>query len=115
MKIVLDESVPRDVATALRATGCSVAPFPNRWKGTKNGQLLSTIREAGYDCLLTCDRNLAYQQNLSTSPVLIAVLPTQRVAVLLRHIEEIARVLASPNLPATGAFVFRFETPSSTA
>jgi hypothetical protein len=115
LKIVLDESVSRDVATALRAAGCSVAPFPNRWKGTKNGQLLSKIREAGYDCLLTCDKNLAYQQNLTKSPILIAVLPTQRVAVLLQHIEDMARVLASPDLPTTGAFVVRFETPSSRA
>ncbi len=109
MKIILDESVPRDLAKALRAAGCIVAPFPNAWKGTRNGRLLSKITEAGHNALLTCDKNMGFQQNLSQTQILIAVLPTQRLALLLQHVDEISRVFESPDLPVAGEFFIRFE------
>ena len=115
MTIVLDESVPRDLAKVLRLAGCLVAPFPNAWKGTKNGRLLVKVTEAGHDVLLTCDKNMGYQQNLGSIPVLVAVLPTQRLAVLLQHVGDIARILSSPDLPASGEFIIRFDAPATGA
>jgi hypothetical protein len=108
LKIVLDESVPHDLAKALRAVGCDIAAFPNAWKGTKNGQLLARVREAGHQVLLTCDKNMSYQQNISQLKILVAVLPTQRLGLLLRHVDDIARFLAAAN-PSTGVLVIPLE------
>lgn len=83
MKVVLDEGVPRRLGGLLRQAGGDVSNFPNEWKGLKNGHLLDRIDQAGFQCLLTCDRNLGYQQPLSRWQVAIVVLPYQRFEDLL--------------------------------
>lgn len=95
MKIVLDESVPHQLVRPLRALGCDVKPFPNDWKGTKNGKLLIRVKEANFDALLTCDKNMVYQQNMSQLELLIVVLPTQRLDILRPRVEEFAQTLRS--------------------
>jgi len=83
MKVVLDEGVPRRLGGLLRQAGRDVSNFPNEWKGLKNGRLLDRVVQAGFQCLLTCDRNLRYQQPLSKWHVAIVVLPYQRFEDLL--------------------------------
>jgi hypothetical protein len=83
MKLVLDEGVPRRVADLLRQAGHDVSNFPNEWKGLKNGQLLDRLEQAGFQCLLTCDRSLRHQQTLSKRQVGVVVLPYQRFDDLL--------------------------------
>lgn len=77
MKAVLDEAVPKRFASALRSFGCDVSPFPNNWKGLKNGKLLERLEAAGFGCLVTSDRNMSFQQNMATRRVSIVVLPAQ--------------------------------------
>ena len=50
------------------------------WAGIKNGQLL-TLAEKQFDVLVTVDRNLPFQQNLSkfTIAVLMVCAPTNRL------------------------------------
>ncbi|WP_274630013.1 hypothetical protein [Arvimicrobium flavum] len=108
MRIVLDESVPRDLAKALRALGLEIVSFPNHWKGTKNGELLTRVKQAGFDCLLTCDKNMARQQNVRQLEILLAVLPTQRLATLLPQVDQIARSLRSDATPAKGVLKIEF-------
>ena len=80
MKPIVDEGVSRRLVKALRARGNDLSPFPNEWKGLKNGALLSTIVEAGFDCIVTCDTSLQYQQNLSRRQIAVVVLPWTRFA-----------------------------------
>jgi hypothetical protein len=40
----------------------------------KNGELLEATERAGYDLLITTDRNLTYQQNLSCRTIGVLVL-----------------------------------------
>lgn len=42
------------------------------WTGIKNGQLLG-LAAAQFDVFLTMDRNLEFQQNLSTLPIAVLV------------------------------------------
>ena len=51
------------------------------WSGIKNGELLRRMVEAGHEALITTDRNLAFQQPVVSSRVVVAVL-TVVVAVL---------------------------------
>ena len=73
MRILLDECVPRplrrefprhDVRT-IREMG---------WAGTKNGALLALMAAAGFEVLLTVDRGLRHQQNLTAAGVAVVVM-----------------------------------------
>ena len=79
MRILLDESLPKDLAplitghevTTVRAAG---------WSSIKNGKLLA-LAATRFDVFLTADRNLEYQQNLSTLPIAVIVLFVRRTRV----------------------------------
>jgi hypothetical protein len=86
----LDESVPVRLGKALTEIGCRVVRFPNEWKGLKNGRLLDRLDGSGIGCLVTCDKNLQYQQNLERHGIALVVLPRQRFEDLLPLLDEIA-------------------------
>ena len=44
------------------------------WDGVKNGRLLALAAGAGFEVLITTDRNLEYQQNPINLPVAVVVL-----------------------------------------
>ncbi|HYH63106.1 MAG TPA: hypothetical protein VD866_00260 [Urbifossiella sp.] len=44
------------------------------WAGKKNGELLALMAAAGFEVLLTVDRNLSHQQNLSAAGVAVVVM-----------------------------------------
>ena len=72
MRILLDESLPRDLA--LNLTGHETQTVQKRgWAGLKNGELLR-VASAEFQVLLTGDRNLEFQQNLTTLPIAVIVL-----------------------------------------
>ena len=90
---MIDEGVPRRVAQMLRDLGSDVSGFPNEWKGLKNGQLLSRIEEAGFTVLLTCDKNLPFQQNIERSKIGLIVLPAQYFDDLVLIASDIVQAL----------------------
>lgn len=62
MRVLLDESVPRQLAGHL--TGHSVTTVQAiGWSGLRNGELLRRASEA-FDVLVTGDQSLEHQQNL---------------------------------------------------
>src|SRR5688572_26137306 len=72
MRILLDESLPRDLALDL--TGHETQTVQKRgWAGLKNGELLRVASQE-FQVLLTGDRNLEFQQNLATLPIAVMVL-----------------------------------------
>ena len=72
MRILLDESIPRRLAPLLIGHEATTVT-ENGWTGIKNGRLLALAANR-FDVLLTADRNIEYQQNLSTLPLAILVL-----------------------------------------
>ena len=90
MTAIFDEGVPHDLLPLLRKAGCDVARFPKQWKGTKNGRLLQLIEDAGFACLITSDKNMAYQQNLTARPFAVVVLPSNKLEELKGAAERIA-------------------------
>jgi hypothetical protein len=92
----------------LRNLGCDVSSFPNEWKGLKNGQLLRRMEEAGFTVLLTCDKNLPFQQNIERSKVGLVVLPSQFFGDLVPIASEIAQVLGTAKVG--GVSVVRLAT-----
>ncbi|WP_157016935.1 hypothetical protein [Mesorhizobium xinjiangense] len=93
MRTVVDENVPRRLVGALRDLNCDVAAFPRTWKGLKNGKLLAELGSNGFQCLITCDKSLAFQQTLDRWGLAVIVLPAQRFHLLLPIAHGIARAI----------------------
>ena len=69
MCILLDESLPRRLSRAL-AEHTVTTVVEAGWSGVKNGKLLA-LAAGQYDVFVTADRNLQYQQNLSSLPLAV--------------------------------------------
>lgn len=83
MKVLLDECVDRRLAREI--AGHEVVTVPDAgWASIKNGDLLS-LAEKKFDALVTVDRNLQFQQNLSRLSIAVLILraPTNRLLEIL--------------------------------
>ena len=70
MRILIDESIPRPLKREF--VGLDVTHVSEiGWQGRKNGYLLASMREQGFDTLLTVDKNLLEEPGLS-DPVFAA-------------------------------------------
>ena len=101
MKVLLDENVPVQVSHSL--VGHEVFTVSGLgWNGTENGDLLAAADRAGFDALLLADKNLRYQQNLSSRPIGIVELWTNHRPTLEKHFALIA---AAVNGVAPGCYL----------
>lgn len=88
MKILFDNGT-RPIASVL--SGHEV--FHARkigWHELRNGELIQKAEEAGYDLILTTDKNMRYQQNLAGRQIAIVVLGNQQWPDVRLHLERIA-------------------------
>ncbi|HAK79185.1 MAG TPA: hypothetical protein DCR35_14480 [Runella sp.] len=79
MKLLLDENV--DVRFKFRFENTIHEVFTVRdmeWNGIKNGKLLQLAAEKGFNAFLCVDKNLPYQQNLTTLALPVIVLNVHR-------------------------------------
>ena len=72
MKILFDQGTPAPLRQFLPSDQVVTAAELG-WSDFSNGDLISAAEKAGFDALVTTDRNLQYQQNLSTRTIAIAV------------------------------------------
>ena len=73
MRVLLDEQLPRHLAKEI--SGHDISTVQQRgWAGLKNGELIRVAADAGFEVLVTADRNLQFQQNLSQSRLGIILL-----------------------------------------
>jgi hypothetical protein len=76
-RILLDNGTPRGVAGVL--VGHIVEEARSHgWDTLRNGELLDAAEAAGFDLFLTTDRNIRYQQNLTSRRIAIVVLSKGR-------------------------------------
>jgi len=59
------------------------------WDRLSNGDLLDAAEAAGFEVLVTADKNIRYQQNLSGRRIAIVELGTPRWRAVLRHVEKV--------------------------
>jgi len=99
MRVLLDEQLPRHLAREI--AGHDVSTVQQRgWAGFKNGELLRVAADAGFEVLVTADRNLQFQQNLSQSRLGIILLVASSNA-LEDRLPLVPNLLAA--IPKTGA------------
>jgi hypothetical protein len=100
MRILFDNGTPRGVASAL--VGHVVEEARSRgWDALRNGELLTAAEAAGFDVLVTTDRNIRYQQNLAGRTIAIVVLGKGRWRLIKKRLPEI---LAAVSAAAPGSF-----------
>lgn len=94
MRVLLDECVPRRIREALTGHEVQTAAEAGL-SGLRNGELLQAS-SAAFDCFLTVDRNLQFQQNLATLPIAVIVVAAanNRFEALVRLMPEVMRVLS---------------------
>jgi|SRR5580692_223941 predicted nuclease of predicted toxin-antitoxin system len=95
MKILIDECVPAGLKRHLTALGheCKTAQEAG-YGSKKNGELLM-LAEAKWDVLLTSDRKIRYQQNMTGRKVSVLILraKSNRMKDLLPLMPECAKAL----------------------
>jgi glutamate racemase len=100
MRILFDNGTPKPIARSL--TGHEIA-FARRigWHELENGELIQRAEEAGYEVLLSTDKNIRYQQNLKGRKIALVILGNQQWPLVRLHLDKIA---AAVNAATPGSF-----------
>ena len=69
MKLLLDEPLPGRLASSFPGSFTVRTVQDMGWAGTVNGLLLTLAATEGFDALVTVDRGIEHQQNLSQLPI----------------------------------------------
>jgi len=89
MLILFDHVTPAGIAPFLPAHTVTKAK-DRGWDTLTNGDLLAEAERAGFDVLLTADKNMRHQQNLRGRRIALVVLSTPQWPVVRLHIGKIA-------------------------
>lgn len=101
MRILFDQGTPVPLRQHLSSHDVATA-FELGWSRIANGELLARAEVEGFDVLITTDRNLRYQQNLSSRRIAILVLTTTSWPRIQQALPEVS---ASVALLSPGAYV----------
>ena len=77
MRILFDQATPVPLRPYLLGHTVRTASEEG-WDRLRNGDLLSAAEEAGFDMLLTTDRNMRYQQNIEGRRIAVVILIRQQ-------------------------------------
>ena len=89
MRVLFDQGTPVPLRQSLSEHNVSTA-YELGWATLKNGELLRSAEEQGFEVLVTTDTNLRYQQNLSAR---------QSIRVVVDH------VASAVNAASVGSYV----------
>ena len=101
MLVLFDNGTPRMLARYLIGHHTVTEARARGWEQFDNGALLTAAEAAGFEVLVTTDRNLKYQQNLAGRKIAIVVLGQGRWTTIKRHIAE---VIAAVNAARPGSY-----------
>jgi hypothetical protein len=100
MRILFDQGVPRGLTASLRGHEVTEARELG-WERISNGELLKLADGAGFDLLLTTDKNVRYQQNLADRSISIVVLGNSPWWLVRQHLDGI---VAAVNAATPGSY-----------
>lgn len=100
MKILFDQATPVPIRPFLEGHTVRTAAQEG-WDRLRNGDLLSAAEEAGFDLLLTTDKNMLFQQNLGRREIAVVVLGQQQWPFLRPHVQ---RVVEAVNAATPGSY-----------
>jgi hypothetical protein len=101
MLILFDNGTPRGLARFL--PGHSVEEARARgWEELSNGELIDLAEQAGFEVMVTTDKNIRYQQNLKARKIAIVVLAHSQWPMVKLVVENIA---ATVNTAEPGSYI----------
>ena len=100
MRILFDHVTPSGVARFLPGHTVTKARELG-WDTLANGDLLVEAERAGFDVVLTADKNMRFQQNLRGRRIALVVLSTPQWPIVRLHGEKIA---AAVNAATPGSY-----------
>ena len=74
MKVLLDESVPRQLANLFTNPFEVYTVQKMGWTGTENGHLIKIAADHQFDALITVDRGFEFQQDVRKLPFPVIIL-----------------------------------------
>ena len=100
MRILFDHGTPAPLIPFLAGHTVTKAKDAG-WDRLVNGELLKAAEGAGFDLLLTTDKNMASQQNLTGRNIAILVLGNSQWRIVQRYVRKVA---AAVNAAAPGNY-----------
>ncbi|HTZ96409.1 MAG TPA: hypothetical protein VMB18_08440 [Terriglobales bacterium] len=100
MRILFDQGTPVGIRDSLPEHFVRTVRQQG-WSTLLNGELLRVAEEAGFDVLLTTDKNLAYQQNLRNRKVAIVALGRSRWSLIQ---PALGRIVSAVSAAQPGSF-----------
>ena len=92
MRILFDHNAPRQLRRHLVGHDVDVAE-ERGWATLVNGALLDRAEEAGYEVVITADKNMPYQQNIASRSLALIVLSANRWPLIEPRIEDVRGAL----------------------
>jgi hypothetical protein len=89
MLVLFDNGTPAPLRYALKGH-VVVEAIERGWDRLVNGELIAAAEAAGFDVLLTTDKNMRYQQNLTGRKIAFVVIGNQQRPTLRRYVERVA-------------------------
>ncbi|SNT25353.1 hypothetical protein SAMN05421770_106104 [Granulicella rosea] len=89
MKILFDNGAPKPIARSLPGHEVTLARWIG-WHELENGELIRMAEDAGYDLLLSTDKNIRYQQNLTGRRISLVILGNSQWPMVKLYLEEIS-------------------------
>ncbi len=93
MLVLFDNGTPRTLARYLIDRHAVTEARARGWEELENGELLAEAEAAGFEVLVTTDRNLPYQQNLKGRKIAIVVLGKGRWSLMRPHVAKIVAAI----------------------
>lgn len=101
MKVLFDQNMPRPLAVLLKNHRVHRSAELG-WSALRNGELLRTAEDHGFEVLVTADQNPSYQQNLTGRKLAIVVLPSGQWPKVQMRLPE---VIAAVDRALPGSFI----------
>ena len=100
MRVLFDHGTPAPLRRELVGHEVTTA-YERGWSALKNGELIAATEAGGFEVLITTDKNLKYQQNLTGRSLAIVVLWTTSWPKIQK---SVSRVRAAVDLATKGSY-----------
>jgi hypothetical protein len=100
MRILFDHGTPSGIARSLAGHEVTEA-IQRGWESASNGELLTMAEAAGFELLLTTDKNIRYQQNLKGRKIAIVVLGNSAWRLARKYVD---RIVTAVNAAKPGSY-----------
>lgn len=94
MKVLLDNNITHHFARSISGH-VVIHARAMQWETLSNGELIARAESDGFDVLITADRGMEYQQNITSRKISVILIKSKRITLahLLVHLEAVQTLL----------------------